>query len=101
MVAGAVPPLALGWTGSVVKMTTRAMFTFYPSSGDQASTFSDKLRGADAAVVKPSLAFWQWLASDESGSRTWQMRGGIKLSALELAVRDHHHQSSPGSPTHP
>ena len=65
-------------------MSTRSMMTFYPSTPEHSSTFSDKLLGAQAAVVRPSVPFWQWLVADSA--RTWQMRGGIKLSALELAL---------------
>ena len=55
-----------------------------------------------AALVRPSVPFWQWLVADSGAgggagagdggaagggsARTWQMRGGIKLSALELAL---------------
>ena len=102
VVADAVPGAARGWDGSVVRMSTRSMMTFYPSTPEHSSTFSDKLMGAQAALVRPSVPFWQWLVADSGAgggagagdggaagggsARTWQMRGGIKLSALELAL---------------
>ena len=44
VVCGAVPQPALGWSGSVVHMSTKAMFTFYPSTPTHDSTFSDKVK---------------------------------------------------------
>jgi len=37
-------------------------------------------------VVKPSVAFWRWLVEGPTRApdKGWQVRGGVKLSTVEL-----------------
>ena len=59
------PTICVGWTGLVVRLSTRLPMTFYPSTPTHASgaAFSDKLHGSGTAIIKPSVEFWQWLVS--------------------------------------
>ena len=61
-----------------------SLLSFYPAAGATESgvAFSDTPRAADRAVVRPSVAFWQWLRSP--GAPPWQMRGELKLTATDV-----------------
>lgn len=81
-----------GWNSAILSATCRLPMTFYPSTPEHRSVFSDKLHRHEAAIVKPSQAFWSWLTrekGDGCGSSmtkdTWQLRGTLKFNARELA----------------
>ena len=58
--------------------------TFLPASESHATVFSDTAHRHEAALVRPSLAFWHWLTSSNA-SKGWQLRGGLGLQLSELA----------------
>ena len=85
---GVVPPSLLGWDGHVVRISTREVMTFYPSTPQHSSVFTDAKHKREAAAIKPSVEFWQWLAMDtpSPSDKTWQMRGSMKLQPQDLVL---------------
>lgn len=65
-----------GWHGLLAAASTREIMTFYPSYDDEVA-FSRSMCHGHRAGVKPSLAFYRWLASTEGPA--WQLRGSINL----------------------
>lgn len=74
---------ALGWQGSIAAASTTDIMTFYPGSDDAQTAFSRQRHHASCAAIKPSLAFYSWLAAHRG--RAWQLRGNV---AADLAFVD-------------
>lgn len=83
---GVVARAWCGWEddSAALRASLGSLLSFYPAAGATESgvAFSDTLRAADRAVVRPSVAFWQWLRSP--GAPPWQMRGELKLTATDV-----------------
>ena len=76
-----------GWQSSILTATCREPMTFYTSTRDRHAAFADKLHRKEAAIVKPSPAFWSWLTDNDIlfEKKTWQLRGTLKLKPQEIA----------------
>lgn len=66
---------ALGWQGSIAAASTRDIMTFYPGADNDQTAFSRQRHHASCAAIKPSLAFYSWLAAHQG--LAWQLRGNI------------------------
>ena len=75
-----VGPDALGWHGIVAAASTRSILTLYTSTDATKNAFSRAVCHQHRAAVKPSLAFYDWLAM----TTNWQLRGEITLTDAEM-----------------
>ena len=95
LVARGVPSASTAgeWAAPILDATCRLPMTFYPSTQEHRSAFADKMHRHEAAIVKPSRAFWSWLVgpsaahdcASDSANNTWQLRGTLLLEAHEVA----------------
>lgn len=82
VVRGALDPSHRGWRGTLVEASTNSIMTFYPCTRQGAAFSRQKCHG-DRVAIKPSVAFYEWLAS--IGGPAWQLRGDIRLEHQRLA----------------
>ena len=62
----------LGWRGKFLQKTCKSLLTFYPSTTQHRTVYSDTAHKNETAVVRPSVALWSWLGSNLN-SEPWQV----------------------------